>query len=251
MKINSYSDLAEKYDYLLSEDPNRVAFFRNLLTIRQAKTLLDCSCGTGSDLIKFKSFVDYVEGSDLSDSMLEIARKKIEKVGLDINVKKGDFRYFNQSNLMKYDAVVCLSSSICEIHSEKDVIIALKSMFGILNNKGILIIDQGQSDSMMKSRPRFIPIINNREISRLFVIDYQDNANEFITVNICDLEHTDEKCCFSINPFKLRIRLFDEWKDLLQKAGICDYNIYGNWEMADYDKTESKRMLIAITKRDY
>lgn len=250
MENNNYYDLAEKYDYMLSDDPARIVFFKNIMTDHNVKSLLDCSCGTGADLIMFKSFIDYVEGSDLSDPMLEVAKKKIEKSGLDIKTSKGDLRYLQSWNSMKYDAVVCLSSSMGEIHSDKDVIIGLRSMYSTLNKNGILIIDQGQSDLMMKTRPRFIPIINNRFFSRLFVIDYLDDSNKYITVNICDLEHTDDNCSFSMNPFKLRVRLFDEWKELLSKAGINSFKIYGDWKMADYSKSESRRIVIVATKPD-
>ncbi len=248
MNIDNYSDIAEKYDYMLSDDPNRRTFFEKSLKNHGTKTLLDCSCGTGSDLLMFKSIVDNVTGSDLSDSMLKVARERIEKADLNIKIRKADFRYLNAVDVIRYDAVVCLSSSICEIHSDDDVIITLQSMFDSLNNDGLLIIDQGQSDAMMKSRPRFIPVINDRDLSRLFVIDYLNNSNEFITVNICDLEHTEEKCSFSLNPFKLRVRLIDEWKDLLQRADIRSYKFYGNWDMSDYDKSESKRIIITALK---
>lgn len=250
MNNDTYFDLAEKYDYMLPADDKRSEFFEKLFENHHVKSLLDCSCGTGSDLIMFKSFVDHVTGSDISNSMLEVAKGKIKKANLDIGLKKVDFRYLESYGLMNYDAIVCLSSSICEIHSDDDAITAIQSMFDSLNDNGILIIDQGQTDGMMKSRPRFIPVINNREISRLFVIDYLDGSNAFITVNICDMEHTEEKCTFSLNLFKLRIRLIDDWKDLLLKAGIANYQIYGSWEMDDYDKTSSKRIIINAMKKN-
>jgi glycine/sarcosine N-methyltransferase len=248
MNIDNYLDLAEKYDYMLSDDPERNAFFKKVFSCNQVKTLLDCSCGTGSDLIMFNSIVENVTGSDLSGSMLSVARRKIQKKEMKIDLHKADFRYLSEAGFDKLDAIVCLSSSICEIHSDDDVLAALKSMTGILNKNGVLIIDQGQSDAMMKSKPRFIPVINNSKISRLFVIDYSDESDKFITVNICDLEHTQKKCSFSMNPFKLRVRLVDEWKELLQKADITDYRIYGDWGMSEYDKSCSKRLVIVGKK---
>ena len=234
---------------MLSADESRIRFFKTLHDKHKFKSILDCACGTGSDVIMFKSFIDKVSGSDLSGAMLEVAEIKIKKTGLDIELKKADFRHLELSGLIGYDATVCLSSSICEVHSNEDVMRAIKSMFNSLNDKGVLIIDQGQSDAMMKSRPRFIPVTNNRDISRLFVIDYSENSNDFITVNMCDMEHTMEGCSFSHNPFNLRIRLIDEWKDLLHKAGMDTYEIYGSWEMDKYDRKNSKRLIIKAQKK--
>ncbi len=248
MNEDAYYKLAKKYDCMLSTDEKRSEFFKQFLKKHRVKSILDCSCGTGSDLILFKSFIENVTGSDISDSMLEVSKRKIKEANLDITLKNADFRYLQTSGLMNYDAVVCLSSSICELHSNEDAIIAIQSMFNSLNDNGILIIDQGQTDGMMKSRPRFIPVINNRENSRLFVIDYLESSSEFITINICDIEHTEEKSSFSLNPFKLRIRLIDKWEELLHKAGIPNYKIYGNWEMDDYERTESKRIIVTAKK---
>lgn len=248
MKEDRYIEFAEKYDYMMSDDGARSDFFRQLFEKHHIESLLDCSCGTGNDLIMFSSIVKEVTGSDLSEAMLTVAKKKIEIDKNHIATKKADFRNLQSYGLTGYDAIVCLSSSICEIHDDKNVIKALKSMYESLKSDGILIIDQGQSDAMMKSRPRFIPVLNNEEISRLFVIDYLDESNDFITVNICDLIHDGNENSFSVNPFKLRIRLLDEWKRILEDAGISNYKIYGNWDMSEYDKNMSKRITIKVEK---
>jgi ubiquinone/menaquinone biosynthesis C-methylase UbiE len=248
MKEDKYIEFAEKYDYMMSYDDARTNFFRELFEKNQIESLLDCSCGTGNDLIIFSSMVKKVTGSDLSDAMLAVARKKIEIERNDISLKKADFRNLAAYGLSGFDGIVCLSSSICEIHDDENVIKALKSMYESLNSYGILIIDQGQSDAMMKSKPRFIPVLNNEEISRLFVIDYLENSNDFITVNICDLIHDGNQNDFSVNPFRLRIRLIDEWKRLLEDAGIKNFEIYGNWDKSEYDKNRSKRLIIKAKK---
>ena len=77
MNTDNYSELARKYDYMLSADPVRREFFEKTLIKHKAESLLDCSCGTGSDLIMFNSIVDNVTGSESLDSMLEVARKKL------------------------------------------------------------------------------------------------------------------------------------------------------------------------------
>jgi SAM-dependent methyltransferase len=248
MNNDKYLEFAEKYDYMLSTDDSRTVFFRKCFEKYLVGSVLDCSCGTGNDLIMFRTLTNNVAGSDLSDAMIAVAKKKTVQAGFDIKIEKADFRKLEAYGLTGYDAIVCLSSSICELHSEEDTIEAIKSMYNSLNKNGILIIDQGQSDSMMNSRPRFIPVLNNREISRLFVIDYLEDSDDFITVNICDLVHTEEDNRFSLNPFRLRIRLFDEWRELMKKASIDNYEIFGNWDMAGYDKNTSKRIIIKAIK---
>ena len=40
----------------------------------------------------------------------------------------------------------------------------------------------------------------------------------------------------------------DTWKELLGKAGISEYTVYGDWDMSDYGPSTSGRIIIAVTK---
>lgn len=233
---------------MLPVDSARIAFFGSLFKKHGTKRLLDCSCGTGSDLLMFRSLLDNVYGSDLSDAMLAVAHDKIRNAGANIPLTKANFCHLESYGLKNFDAVVCLSSSFGEVHSDEDAVTALKSMYASLNTNGILIIDQGQSDAMMQAKPRFIPVLNTCDLSRLFVIDYPVGSDDFITVNICDLLHTSKETSFSVSPFTLRVRLVHTWQNLLKRAGIARYKIFGNWDMSAYDTMSSRRIIITAVR---
>lgn len=74
---DNYRNIAEYYDYMHKENPKRKKFFNKIFKENNVKTVLDCACGTGNDLIMFYSLGYEVTGSDLSDSMLSIAEQKI------------------------------------------------------------------------------------------------------------------------------------------------------------------------------
>jgi ubiquinone/menaquinone biosynthesis C-methylase UbiE len=245
METDNYEELAQRYDWMTSVNPVRKMFFQTIFEKYNVKSVLDCACGTGSDLLMFNSMGVDISGSDISDGMLTVAQQKIAQSGQKINLNKADFLKLGESFNNRFDAIVCLSSSICEIHSDEDVLTAIKSMEEQLNPSGIVVIDQGQSDKFMVNKPRFIPVANTRDFTRLFVLDYDD---PFVTVNINDFEHSESKDTFSVRPIKLKVRRIDEWKSLFKSTGFSSINLYGGWDLSGYDINSSDRIIVVAQK---
>lgn len=245
MNTDPYENFAERYDWMVQKDPVREEFFRHLFEKHQVTDLLDCACGTGLDLIMFHSIGCNVVGSDLSDAMLAQAKKNLAAAGLDIPLKKSDFRELEKNYSSQFDAVVCLTSAINEVLEEKEVRRALQSMKTMLRPGGILVFDQGLSDAMMKNPPKFDPVINNRDVSRLFVLEYKD---QIMSINIFDFVHTEEACKFYTAKVNLAIRLKDDWDKLLAEVGFSKVDYFGGMNFNEYNKETSKR-LIAVAQK--
>ena len=115
----------------------------------------------------------------------------------------------------------------------------------VLSPGGILIFDQGMSDAMIQEKPEVDPILNTRDHSRLFVMDYEP---EVMTIRICDFIHTDADRDFRTFTVRLRIRLLDDWKRLLARAGFQKIDFFGSWEEEHYDKKTSRRLIAVAYK---
>ena len=50
-----YKNIAKYYDYMLKINPQREKFFARVFQDNGVKTVLDCACGTGNDLVMFNS----------------------------------------------------------------------------------------------------------------------------------------------------------------------------------------------------
>lgn len=240
-----YEDFADRYDWMNLQDPARKEFFRQLFEKHSVSDVLDCACGTGTDLIMFHSLGQKVVGSDLSNAMLRQAQKRLKEAGLDFPLKKADFRELEKHFKRQFDAVVCLTNSINEVLEESEVLRALRSMKAVLRPGGILVFDQGQSDAMMKSPPRFDPIINNRDFSRLFILDY---SADVMQVNIFDFVHTEENCEFHNTTVNIAIRLKNDWERILSDVGFSNVQYFGDIDFTPYDKDTSRR-LIAVARK--
>ena len=244
-KPDKYANIAGRYARMIEDDPKRKAFFRSLFERYGARSVLDCACGTGNDLLLFRSMGYHVVGSDLSESMLQVASKLIKEHGAEIPLKKADFHNLKAAHDETFDVVACLSNSINEV--EVDPVAALKSMTKVLNPDGIIVIDQGQTDFTMKAPAVFAPIMNNEDLSRLFTMTYQ---GDIMTVNVFDFVHDEDTCNydFSHSEFKIRIRLLKEWQRIFQSSQLtAEY--FGNWEAEPYNMMKSRRLIMVAKQK--
>lgn len=238
---NAYESFAERYDWMREEIPDREDFFSRLFEKYSVKTILDCACGTGMDLIMLHRLKFSVAGSDVSDKMLVQAKRNIAKAGLNIPLQKADYRQLPCHYKTKFDAVVCLGNAINEVLSDIEIIKALKSMKAVLRPGGIIVLDQGQTDSSMLNPPRFVPVVNNRNYTRFFAIDYKGNIQ---TVNIFDFVHTKKCNKFFHAVVHVKIRLQNSWEKLLRKAEFFNIEFFGNWKSTPYSRESSSRLIV-------
>lgn len=245
MSDDPYEGFAERYDRMMPHNPARDRFFRELFAKYGVSTVLDCACGTGRDLILFHSLGCSVCGSDRSEAMLAQARKNIAAEKAEIPLIKTDYRELGRHFDSPSDAVVCLSNSINESFEDAELVDALRSMKSVMRTGGILVFDQGQSDAMMADPPRFDLQVNDRDLSRLLVMN---SSPDVMHVDIFDFIRTQDIPDFKHSSFRIRIRLKDDWDRLLAEAGFTKVAYFGDWGFTPYDKKKSKR-LIAIAQK--
>jgi ubiquinone/menaquinone biosynthesis C-methylase UbiE len=220
MTVNdTYENFADRYDWMNFHDPAREAFFKQLFEKHSVSDVLDCACGTGTDFIMFHSLGYNLVGSDVSNAMLRQAQKKLREASLDLPLIKTDFRELEQHFEAQFDAVVCLTNSINEVLQGSEVRRALENIKAILRPGGVLVFDRGQSDATMKNPPRYDPVINNRDFSRLFVLEY---SLDIMQVKIFDFVHTEDKCEFKHTTMNVAIRLKDDWEKILSDVGFSN-----------------------------
>lgn len=251
MAADEYEDFAERYDLFFGEsieqDPEVVEFFRTLFARHGVRTALDCACGTGRDLPLFHSLGLDVVGSDVSASMLAQARKKLAALGVNIPLHQLDYRDLPSHFDRRFDAAMCLSTSIAHMPDEANVLRAFQSMRGVLRDGGILVLTQGTTDRQWREKPRFLLAVSDHDFSRLFVIDYLGSRQA--RYNVLDIIHTEDKQELKQWGVDYRcILLRDEQERLLRGAGFTDVQIYGSYRFEPYSKETSDRLIVVARK---
>jgi len=98
------------------------------------RTLLDVACGTGGHLAFLRQHYE-VEGLDVNPDMLKIARQKYP----DMRFHQGEMASFSLKR--KFDAIICLFSSIGYVKTKQRLRQTIQNMAGHLQPGGVLIIE--------------------------------------------------------------------------------------------------------------
>ena len=250
MDTDPYERFAERYDWFYESfadhDPGKMEFFRELFARYQVKSVLDCACGTGRDLHLLRSLGCEVFGSDRSVAMLAQAERNLATHRANVPLDLVDYRELHLHYARDFDAVVCLSSSICEMPEQSDVVQAFASMRNVLRDGGILVVSSGISDMTWRQKPRFIPEVWKDDFLRLFVVDYIGDGARF---NAIDLHRNSvlnrmESWAITYN----RVYLRDDLDRALAAARFRKCTFYGDYLFEPYDRATSS-MLVAVAEK--
>ena len=117
-----------------SEEAGKIHAFIQQHKQTSGNLLLDVACGTGLHIGPLREHYE-VEGLDLDEKMLEIAREKHP----DISLHQGDMLNFDPGH--PFDAITCLFSSIGYVKSIPGLNQAIGNMARHLKPGGILLVE--------------------------------------------------------------------------------------------------------------
>jgi ubiquinone/menaquinone biosynthesis C-methylase UbiE len=249
--VEYLKDLYEKFAYDYDEfGPideylgDEKTFLNKIFSEHGVRNVLDCACGTGQHLLMLAQSGFNVWGSDYSKSMLEMARKNLQKRNCDIELRQCDFRFLEREFDITFDAIICLTNSLPHLHTDEDLLLALRSIKNRLNKNGLLVLTQGTTHFTL-TLPSVEVVVNRQDFSRIFV---KECNNGFQIVHILDLFHSAERTDSNQYDIVYRILLDDDYKRLLSRAGFSNIQTYGDYSMNEYD--ENSRRLIVVAEAD-
>lgn len=145
-KSSHYDNDAQHYD-AFNEKRSQI-INKTIHTILQkyaASTVLDLTCGTGSQLFYLIKHGYQVIGSDINSKMLEIAKNKAKKNNQNIQFIQGDMR---TTHAGEFDAVITIFNAIGHL-TKKDFEKTIQNINQNLKPGGLYIFDIFNLDYML------------------------------------------------------------------------------------------------------
>ncbi|MEK7657615.1 MAG: class I SAM-dependent methyltransferase [Patescibacteria group bacterium] len=161
-----YDEISVSYADKFNEPSDNIDDFLKL--IKKGGKILDAGCGPGVDVAYIISKDFDVIGVDISERILEIARKKNPKV----HFKKADIRKLNfKPNT--FDGIIA-SFSLIHI-PKKDIDKTVGNFYKLLKPKGVIYIgiQEGDSQEVLLAEPLkpdekiFLNIMSSKEIKEI------------------------------------------------------------------------------------
>ena len=140
-----YNDISEVYDLLTDGDDGGL-FFRMhvekfLEDLPKKARILDCSCGTGNHAIWLARQGYRVSASDISEGMLEQARKKAAFAKLPVEFYRSSWEDQHHNVKQAFDMVLCPGNSLSHIGSISQITEIARSMRRILKPGSPFVYD--------------------------------------------------------------------------------------------------------------
>ena len=137
-KPSHYDKESKHYDSFNDENSKTInRTIEKILKQNQVNTVLDLTCGTGSQVFWLAKRGFVVEGYDINSKMITIANRKAKNANFNIGFKKGDMR---TTKAGKFDAVVTIFNAVGHL-TKNDFEKAMRNIHANLNDKGLYIFD--------------------------------------------------------------------------------------------------------------
>ena len=246
-----YQKLPQYFDaHNINERTNATnALVEKLLHEQNVKTVLDLTCGTGSQVFYLSERGYDVIGSDFSPALIESARNKAKRKHTNISFLKGDMRTVKVG---KFDAVITIFNAIGHV-TEADFERTLKNIRDNLKDDGTYIFDifnlQAITDDVIKD---FITDIKST-VNGVTFHNHQYSEIErekglLISHDQYTIIKPNAKLETHSNSFSLKIYTSQELQHLLNKNGFKVLNQY-DMDGHAFDPDRSLNSLTVAKKR--
>jgi SAM-dependent methyltransferase len=159
-----YDALAEVYDRFfadkLAEMMNVCAplpedLQRALQQAGPAAAVLDCACGPGRLVLGLAKRGWRVWGTDASQSMIRVARRRTRTLGLKPRFAVAQFAELPRKLHRRFDLVICAGNAIGHCRGERGMLAGLRGIHAVLRPGGALLLDTRCWETYRKQRVRF------------------------------------------------------------------------------------------------
>jgi SAM-dependent methyltransferase len=156
-----------------------------------AKTVLDASCGIGTQSIGLARLGYQVCASDLSLGEIEKAKIEAKNADLTIDFRVADMRKVNEVFPGPFDVVISCDNSIPHLLSEADILQAFKQFYQCTKEGGLCLIsirDYAQMDREdgKKMYPRTLHSIEGGQLVMFDVWEFEGDQYEITSYIIED-----------------------------------------------------------------
>jgi len=250
-----YDDVARFYDLEYREIIEDIPFYLEYARM-QGSPVLELGCGTGRVLIPIAETGLEVWGLDISEEMLNVARRKIEAldraVASRITLRRGDMK--NVSLPERFNLAIIPFRSFLHLTTKGDQENALMCIRKHLTDKGLLIIDI--------FAPRYDILAQGHHSKRKEKIDEKsgikliidsssdyDHEKQLIHVhNLYKVIRSDGTIEEAHQNFTIRYTFRYEMEYLLEKEGFKVIDVFGSFDKKPYNYVSGEMIFVAKTK---
>ena len=246
MDLHDYDDVAENYDLYLGEMYREhdnyegfQDFYLELAKQYGQKGTIDIACGTGAVLLHLASAGVEVDGTDLSQAMVDVAKNKAEQMGLQLKIFTSNMTEFDSGRM--YSLAIIARSGFMHLLTPQLQRQALINIHRNLTEDGILTLNTFapypflQVEQMRTKETDYtqrVEYINKQGMKeRIYNAITYDPLTQIMSGNWKFVTYNDNNEIIDerIRPLKMRQTYKQEMLYLIELCGFEVVTIYGNY----------------------
>lgn len=224
-----YQQLPQFFDAhnINEETEAKNALIEKLLKEQGVKTILDMTCGTGSQVLYLAQRGYEITGSDLCLDLIKIAQNKAKEMKLNVRFLEGDMRSIKVG---QFDAAITIFSAIGHV-SKSDFEKTLQNIRHNLNPGGIYIFDifnlQALTDDVVKDFKMDIQtVVDGVQFRNQQYSEIDREKGLLISHDKYTIIKAGGEPEYQTNTFSLQIYTAEELNALLNKNGFVVLHQY-------------------------
>lgn len=211
---------------------------RRFLREYGVKTVLDASCGPGTQSIALARMGYQVTAADPSPGLLERARHNAERyeVAEAITFVQSDFQSLLRNVVGPFDAILTKGSAIPHLLHDEQIEETLLIFHELLRPGGLVIIGMRDFEPLLADRPRFIPgQVHDEPTEQIItfdVWDWDDGPPITVTINRFIVRGGGREYRANKYPVVVRALTAEEVAVVMSEVGFEDFRVERDrWEV--------------------
>ncbi|MBI5906209.1 MAG: class I SAM-dependent methyltransferase [Deltaproteobacteria bacterium] len=227
-----YTDISVVYDDLFPVSPEQRAMLESLREAGGVRSVVDCGCGTGAQLMSFATAGLSCLGFDPDPSLVAIARRKLATYP-KTRIEQGAFADLRRITSFPSDLLLCLGNSLVHVPGEEAGRF-LSAASAVLSPGGTLLLQTLNYQRLFRERATELPLIRSRDGSVEFHRRYQWESERKV------LFRTSLRFPSAGEPRVIRNEIVlhplypEELREMLASAGFIELRFFGDFARADF-----------------
>jgi len=159
--MSLYHDFASHYDFIFPTDETTLSFLQHSFRLGE---ILDLGCATGGYALSLSTLGYAVDGIDLDERMISIAKSKAADTFLDVRFRLEDMLQLDAKD--RYEGIYCIGNTLVHLPNIHSIEKMLQLMYHALRDGGTAIVQIVNYDRILDQHIEHLPAIEHA--GRLF-----------------------------------------------------------------------------------
>ena len=240
-----YTDISLVYDDLFPVSPAQRSLLESLREDGGVRSVVDCGCGTGSQLLPFAGNGLACLGFDPDPSLVAIARRKLAPFP-KARIEEGSFADLRRLAEIPSDLLLCLGNSIVHV-PQAEAGQFLSAAAAALSPGGLLLLQLLNYERLFRNGVTELPLLRSEDGAVEFRRHYEWESRRKVDFHTALRLATAEGPKIVRNEIPLYPIFPEELWELSENAGFRDIRFYGDFARAEF--SDESEAVVCLAKK--